>query len=153
MEENPYASPQGEDSDASLGPLAMLGQVFEFRHWRLGTLACFILAALVAPADPISHFLVAISLLTIYWLCIALQAWLCSPKPCFTEWLGRASEFFEIRNWRFAALASFLVAFIVTPADPFSLFLVAIPLLAVYWLAVGLRAWLGRNHGDLSDAA
>ena len=153
MEQNPYASPQGEDPDASFGLLAMLGQVFAYRHWRLGTLACFILSALVTPADPISLFLVAIPLLTIYWLCIALQAWLCSPKPRLIEWLGSAGEFFEIRNWRLAALASLVVAAIVTPADVFSLFLVAIPLLAVYWLAIGIRSWHRRNRGDLSGAA
>ena len=68
-----------------------------------------------------------------------------SAEPRVPNWLSRAGEFFEIRNWRLGALASVIVAAIVTPADPYSLFVVAIPLLAIYSLGVGLRTWFRRQ--------
>ena len=76
MEDNPYASPQSESPESRTpGLLGHFSELFEIRNWRLGVLGCFIIAALVTPADPYSIFFAAVPLSAIYLLIVGLKAW------------------------------------------------------------------------------
>jgi len=65
-----------------------------------------------------------------------------SPEPAGPGLLG---QLFEVRHWRLGVMVCLIASALVTPADPYSLFLVAIPLIAVYFLIVALRARLIRR--------
>lgn len=101
-----------------------------------------------------------------------------SPQPRITEWLnfvlllpvgfGVAFQLplvmlflnrigiFEVRmylnKWRVAILVIFVLSMVLTPADPVSMILLAIPLTALYFFGVGLCHWLPRKENPFETA-
>ncbi len=101
-----------------------------------------------------------------------------SPQPRITEWLnfvlimpvgfGIAFQLplvmlflnrigiFEVEaylsKWRVAILVIFVVAMLLTPADPISMILLAVPLTGLYFLGVGLCRWLPRKENPFEEA-
>lgn len=101
-----------------------------------------------------------------------------SPQPRITEWLnfvlllpvgfGVAFQLplvmlflnrigiFEVSDylskWRLAILVIFVVAMLLTPADPISMILLAVPLTGLYFLGVGLCRWLPRKDNPFEEA-
>ena len=57
-----------------------------------------------------------------------------------------------VASWKVAVLVIFVVAMIVTPADVASMFLLAVPLLALYALGIALCQFMPRGRGLGSDA-
>ncbi|MFO0175382.1 MAG: twin-arginine translocase subunit TatC, partial [Planctomycetota bacterium] len=56
-----------------------------------------------------------------------------------------------VRNWRMIILVIFVIAAVVTPPDPASMVLMAIPMVLLYGLGLVLT-WFGR-HRDAAEAA
>lgn len=54
-------------------------------------------------------------------------------------------------NWRVAILAIFLIAMVLTPADPISMLLMAIPLCFLYVLGILLCMWMPRSRSPFGE--
>ncbi|MFN3201692.1 MAG: twin-arginine translocase subunit TatC [Bradymonadia bacterium] len=67
----------------------------------------------------------------------------------FFALVGLITHHSLIKFWRYAVVIAFVVAAILTPPDPYSQAMLAIPLLALYGLSIGL-AWM--VHKRRSDA-
>jgi sec-independent protein translocase protein TatC len=102
-----------------------------------------------------------------------------SPQPRITEWLnfvlllpvgfGIAFQLplvmlflnrigiFDVSSylskWRVAILVIFVLSMVLTPADPISMILLAIPLTALYFFGVGLCQWLPRKENPFEASA
>lgn len=77
MEENPYATPRSDSSTPKTRPVTgWVGRLFEVRYWPLAAVACFVLASIITPADPLSPVLAACPLFAAYLLIVCLKAWL-----------------------------------------------------------------------------
>ena len=50
-----------------------------------------------------------------------------------------------IDKWRIAVMCIFVLSMILTPADPISMLLLAIPLTLLYFLGVGMCQWMPKN--------
>ena len=48
-------------------------------------------------------------------------------------------------KWRIAVMCIFVLSMILTPADPISMLLLAIPLTLLYFLGVGMCQWMPKN--------
>ena len=48
-------------------------------------------------------------------------------------------------KWRIAVMCIFVLSMILTPADPISMLLLAIPLTLLYFLGVGMCQWMPAN--------
>ncbi|HRF02024.1 MAG TPA: twin-arginine translocase subunit TatC [Pirellulaceae bacterium] len=57
-----------------------------------------------------------------------------------------------LEKWRVAILVIFVVAMILTPADPISMLLLAIPLSFLYFGGILLCRWLPRNRNPFAEA-
>jgi len=57
-----------------------------------------------------------------------------------------------IKQWRVFVLAIFAIAMVLTPPDPFSMMLMAVPMLGLYCLGLVLTA-IGRKHEPKDDLA
>jgi sec-independent protein translocase protein TatC len=92
------------------------------------------------------------------------------PDPRISEWLGfvlllpvgvgisfqlplvmlflHRIGIFTVQNylqkWRIAVLVIFVLAMLLTPADPVSMLLMAVPLTALYFGGIGLCQWMPR---------
>ena len=54
-----------------------------------------------------------------------------------------------VKQWRIAVLVIFVISMILTPADPISLLLMALPLTGLYFLGIGMCLWMpGRRLAD-----
>jgi hypothetical protein len=77
MDENPYKSPASDGTGGSSiteKALEKLDELFQLRNWRIGTMLCVIIAALVTPADPYSLLFVAPPLVVLYFFAVGLRA-------------------------------------------------------------------------------
>ena len=54
-------------------------------------------------------------------------------------------------KWRIAILVIFVISMLLTPADPISMLLMAVPLSALYFLGIVLCKWMPRNRSPFSD--
>lgn len=70
----------------------------------------------------------------------------------FLERIGIFSLEQYLSKWRIAVLVIFIVSAILTPADPYTIFFMAIPLTVLYFLAIGLCKWFPRNRNPYSEA-
>ena len=70
----------------------------------------------------------------------------------FVNRLGFVSIDLYIQQWRMAVLIIFVVAMVLTPADPISMCLMAIPLCFLYVLGIGMCLWMPRGRSPF-DAA
>ncbi len=58
-----------------------------------------------------------------------------------------------LSKWRVAVMIIFVLSMILTPADPISMILLAIPLTALYFFGIGLCVWLPRKENPFEQAA
>lgn len=66
--------------------------------------------------------------------------------------LGFASVELYTQQWRMAILIIFIVAMVLTPADPISMLLMAIPLCGLYVLGIGMCLWMPRGRSPFDQA-
>jgi sec-independent protein translocase protein TatC len=68
----------------------------------------------------------------------------------FIERIGIVSAWTYVDHWRVAILVIFVLSAILTPADPISMLLMAVPLIFLYFGGIGLCFWLpiGRKPFD-----
>ena len=64
--------------------------------------------------------------------------------------IGLVAHRTYVRNWRMIILVIFVVAAVVTPPDPASMVLMAIPMVLLYGLGLVLT-WFGRRN-DAAEA-
>ena len=57
-----------------------------------------------------------------------------------------------LEKWRIAILGIFVISMLLTPADPVSMLLMAVPLAALYFLGVGLCKWMPRGRNPFDEA-
>ncbi|MCE9605954.1 MAG: twin-arginine translocase subunit TatC [Planctomycetia bacterium] len=63
----------------------------------------------------------------------------------FLERIGVLSVNVFLEKWRIAVLVIFVISAILTPADPYSIFLMALPLTVLYFLGILLAKYLPKN--------
>ena len=56
-----------------------------------------------------------------------------------------------LEKWRIAMLVIFIVSMFLTPADPVSMLLMALPLTGLYFLGIGMCLWMPRNRSPFSE--
>ncbi len=66
----------------------------------------------------------------------------------FLERIGIFSLQAYIEKWRIAVLAIFILSAILTPADPYSIFLMAVPLTLLYFGGLLLCRWMPRSSAE-----
>ncbi len=57
-----------------------------------------------------------------------------------------------VKNWRIAVMVIFILAMFLTPADPISLLLLAIPLTCLYFLGIGMCKWMPKPQNPYGDS-
>jgi sec-independent protein translocase protein TatC len=57
-----------------------------------------------------------------------------------------------LEKWRIAILVIFVISMVLTPADPISMLLMAVPLTALYFLGVGLCIWMPKSRNPFGAA-
>jgi sec-independent protein translocase protein TatC len=70
----------------------------------------------------------------------------------FLNRVGLVDITFYITNWRIAILTIFVVAMVLTPADPVSMLLMAVPLCFLYVLGIGMCKWMPRGRSPFQAA-
>jgi sec-independent protein translocase protein TatC len=66
----------------------------------------------------------------------------------FLTWIGAVSPRFLLRQWRYAILIIFVAAAILTPPDPASQLIMALPLCLLYFASAVLSLLFARRRGD-----
>jgi sec-independent protein translocase protein TatC len=56
-----------------------------------------------------------------------------------------------LEKWRIAVLVIFIISMFLTPADPVSMLLMALPLTGLYFLGIGMCLWMPRNRSPFSE--
>lgn len=56
-----------------------------------------------------------------------------------------------LRKWRIAVVVIFIVSMFLTPADPISMLLMAVPLCCLYLLGIVLCKWMPRNRNPFTE--
>jgi sec-independent protein translocase protein TatC len=56
-----------------------------------------------------------------------------------------------VEKWRIAVLVIFIVSMFLTPADPVSMLLMALPLTGLYFLGIAMCIWMPRNRSPFSE--
>jgi sec-independent protein translocase protein TatC len=72
----------------------------------------------------------------------------------FLERIGIFTVRTYLSNWRISILVICFLAMILTPSDPYSMMLMATPLIALYFFGVLLCKWMPRRttpFGDVLD--
>jgi len=57
-----------------------------------------------------------------------------------------------LEKWRIAILVIFVISMVLTPADPISMLLMAIPLTVLYFLGIALCRWMPRGRNPFDEA-
>jgi len=71
-----------------------------------------------------------------------------AQKPMLATLFGIVTPKFLWNNIRYAILAIFIVAAIITPSpDPWTMCIYAVPMLLLYLLGVGVSWWVRRSRG------
>lgn len=70
----------------------------------------------------------------------------------FLNRVGILSVRAYLEKWRVAILAIFVISMVLTPADPISMLLMAVPLTGLYFLGVGLCKWMPRNKNPFAES-
>ena len=70
----------------------------------------------------------------------------------FLNRIGIVSVRTYIEKWRVAILIIFVVSMVLTPADPVSMLLMAVPLCGLYFLGIGMSQWMPRQKSLFGDA-
>ncbi len=69
----------------------------------------------------------------------------------FLERLGILSIETYTSNWRISILVIFFIAMMLTPADPTSMIMMAVPLTVLYFFGVGLCRWLPKRQSPFGQ--
>jgi len=69
----------------------------------------------------------------------------------FINRLGILSEEMFLKNWRIAILVIFVISMLLTPADPISMLLMAVPLTVLYFLGIGMCRWMPRFGNPFAE--
>ncbi len=69
----------------------------------------------------------------------------------FINRIGLVSVELYLQQWRMAILIIFVVAMVLTPADPVSMLLMAIPLCGLYVLGIAMCLWMPRNRNPFNQ--
>ena len=70
----------------------------------------------------------------------------------FINRIGLVTVELYMQQWRMAILIIFVVAMVLTPADPVSMLLMAIPLCGLYVLGIAMCLWMPRNRNPFDQA-
>lgn len=70
----------------------------------------------------------------------------------FLQRIGVINTKAYLEKWRIAILVIFVISMILTPADPISMTLMAVPLTGLYFLGVALCQWLPRGQNPFAEA-
>ncbi len=62
------------------------------------------------------------------------------------NWIGLVSIEAYMKQWRIAVMVIFVLAMLLTPADPYSMLLLAIPLTGLYFIGVALCRWMPSSR-------
>ncbi len=57
-----------------------------------------------------------------------------------------------IEKWRIAVLVIFVISMFLTPADPMSMILMAMPLCLLYFLGIAMAKWMPRGRNPFTEA-
>ena len=69
----------------------------------------------------------------------------------FINRLGIVSEEMFLKNWRIAILIIFVISMLLTPADPISMMLMAVPLTILYFFGIGMCRWMPRFGNPFAE--
>ncbi len=69
----------------------------------------------------------------------------------FLNRIGLVSLTMYVEKWRIAVLVIFIVSAILTPMDPISLLLMAVPLTILYFFGLGLCRWMPRHKSPFAE--
>lgn len=69
----------------------------------------------------------------------------------FLNRIGLVSLTMYIEKWRIAVLVIFVISAILTPMDPISLLLMAVPLTLLYFMGLGLCKWMPRSKSPFAE--
>lgn len=70
----------------------------------------------------------------------------------FLNRLGLASLEFYLQQWRIAVLVICVISMVLTPADPVSMLLMAVPLCLLYLLGIGMCLFMPRPKSPFAEA-
>jgi len=70
----------------------------------------------------------------------------------FVNRLGLVTVETYMQQWRMAILIIFVVAMVLTPADPVSMLLMALPLCGLYVLGIAMCLWMPRSRNPFDQA-
>lgn len=56
-----------------------------------------------------------------------------------------------VEKWRISVLVIFIISMLLTPADPISMLLMALPLCALYFLGIAMCRWMPRNRSPFAE--
>jgi sec-independent protein translocase protein TatC len=70
----------------------------------------------------------------------------------FINRIGFVSIELYMQQWRMAILIIFVVAMVLTPADPVSMLLMAIPLCGLYVLGIAMCLWMPKSRSPFEAA-
>ena len=70
----------------------------------------------------------------------------------FLNRIGVISVEIYLSQWRIAILGIFVAAMLLTPSDPTSMMLLAIPLTILYFLGIGLCKWMPQRESPFGEA-
>ncbi len=69
----------------------------------------------------------------------------------FLQRIGILSVELYVSKWRIAILAIFVIAMVLTPADPISMLMMALPLSVLYFGGIALCMWMPRGRNPFSE--
>jgi sec-independent protein translocase protein TatC len=70
----------------------------------------------------------------------------------FLERIGIFTVKTYLSNWRISVLVIFFIAMILTPSDPYSMLLMAVPLVALFFFGIMLCKWMPRRTTPFGEA-
>ena len=70
----------------------------------------------------------------------------------FLNRVGLVTLELYVQQWRIAILSIFVIAMVLTPADPYSMLLMAIPLCLLYVIGIGMCMWMPRGRNPFAEA-
>lgn len=70
----------------------------------------------------------------------------------FMERIGLVSISLYLSKWRVAILIIAVISMLLTPADPISMLLMAIPLTILYFFGIALCRWMPRRRSPIDEA-
>jgi sec-independent protein translocase protein TatC len=69
----------------------------------------------------------------------------------FLQRIGIFSIQVYLDKWRIAVLVIFVISMLLTPADPVSMLMMALPLSALYFLGIGMCRWMPKNRSPFAE--